>query len=89
MPRPKEVAMEQRRQSRRFFVHKRVRILFNEGKPPLDCLVFDLTNRGVGLQLPLNIYAPKWFELTFDNFRSRRQCRLAWQHNDKLGVWFS
>jgi hypothetical protein len=81
--------MEEKRRLPRHAVHKGARILFNQDKPPLDCIVFDLTSNGADLQLALNLHAPKWFELSFDNFRSRRHCRLAWQHNDKLGVCFS
>jgi hypothetical protein len=81
--------MEERRQFRRHRVHRRAKVLFHEDKPPLECIVFDLTNHGAGLKLALNLYAPKWFELSFDEFRSTRHCSLAWQNNDHLGVTFS
>ena len=80
--------MQERRQYPRCMVHKGARVLFHEDKPALDCIVFDLSNHGACIELSLNLYAPAWFELTFDNFRSRRQCRLAWQRNNKLGVCF-
>jgi hypothetical protein len=82
--------MKERRQFPRQKVLKGARVLFDAGKPVLNCIVLDLSNHGAGIQLApdLNIYAPMLFELTFDNFRSTRQCRLAWQHNDKLGVCF-
>ena len=80
--------MEERRLFPRQGVEKRARVLFHENKPPLDCILFDLTNQGAGLQLALNLTAPKWFELSFDNFRSSRYCCLAWQNGEKLGVYF-
>jgi PilZ domain len=80
--------MEERRQFPRYTVQKRARLLFSRDKPLLECTVFDLTSHGAGLQVALNLYAPKWFELSFDNFRSGRQCRLVWQQNDRLGVSF-
>lgn len=81
--------MEERRRFPRQAVHKKVKAFFDRDKPPLDCIVVDLTNHGASIQLALNLCVPKWFELSFDNFRSRRHCRLVWQHNDKLGVSFS
>lgn len=80
--------MNDRRRLPRLAVNKRARVLFNQEQPPLECIVFDLNNRGAGLQLALNVSAPKWFELSFDNFRSRRNCCLAWQNKDKLGARF-
>lgn len=80
--------MKERRQFPRQALQKAARVLFNENQPVLDCIVFDVSSRGAGIQLAPNQHAPELFELTFDNFRSRRQCRLVWQHNDKIGVCF-
>jgi hypothetical protein len=81
--------MEERRQLPRTRIHRKAKILLDKNIPPLDCTVTDLTNHGAGLKLALNLYAPKWFELSFDNFRSSRHCSLIWQDNDKIGVSFS
>ena len=81
--------MEDRRTSIRQVVHRKARVLFDEGKPPLDCIILDLTHNGACLQLALNIYIPKWFELSLDNFKSKRPCHLIWQRDDRLGVCFS
>jgi PilZ domain len=79
--------MHERRRFPRHAVHKRARVLF-EHEPPLDCVVFDLTSHGAGLCLTVPVSAPKCFELSFDGFRSRRFCRLAWQRDDRLGACF-
>jgi PilZ domain len=81
--------MKERRRFLRYAIQKRAKVHFSRDRPPLECTVFDLTSHGAGLQLALNLYAPKWFELSFDNFRSARQCQLVWQQNDRLGVSFS
>jgi hypothetical protein len=53
-----------------------------------SCGVTDITNVGAGIRtqdlpaLPLN------FELSFDNFRTVRKCRLIWHHGDFVGVAF-
>jgi len=81
--------MIEKRQFPRLAVLKSAKVLFHEDRPPLDCIVFDLSNHGAGIQVALKLYAPKWFVLSFDNFRSQRNCQLVWQRNDKLGVSFS
>jgi hypothetical protein len=53
-----------------------------------SCGVIDITNVGAGIRtqdlpaLPLN------FELSFDNFRTIRKCRLIWRNGDLVGVAF-
>ncbi len=53
-----------------------------------SCVVKDVTNVGAGIRtqglpvLPLN------FELSFDNFRTARKCRLIWRNGDFVGVAF-
>jgi hypothetical protein len=53
-----------------------------------SCGVTDITNVGAGIRtqdlpaLPLN------FELSFDNFRTVRKCRLIWRDGDFVGVAF-
>jgi hypothetical protein len=53
-----------------------------------SCGVTDITNLGAGIRtqdlpaLPLN------FELSFDNFRTVRKCRLTWRDGDFVGVAF-
>lgn len=79
---------EEKRRFPRQLVSKRTRVLLDQDRPPLDCIVFDLTNHGAGVKLALNKCASKRFELSFDNFRSRCHYHLAWQKNDKLGVFF-
>lgn len=52
------------------------------------CLVRDVTNVGAGIRtqdLPL---LPLHFELSFDNFRTARKCRLIWREGDYIGIAF-
>jgi hypothetical protein len=52
------------------------------------CAVTDITNVGACIctqdlpAMPLN------FELSFDNFRTTRNCRLIWRKHDFVGVAF-
>ena len=64
-------------------------LLFFSGQTGVrSCGVTDITNVGAGIRtqdlpaLPLN------FELSFDNFRTVRKCRLIWRDGDFVGVAF-
>jgi hypothetical protein len=53
-----------------------------------SCGLRDATNHGAGIRLNgLNI-VPLRFDLSFDNFRTIRMCRLVWRDNDFIGVAF-
>lgn len=52
------------------------------------CCVCNVTNDGAGIRLDgLNI-APSEFDLSFDNFRTVRRCRLIWRDGDFIGAKF-
>jgi hypothetical protein len=64
-------------------------LLFFTGQTGVrSCGVTDITNVGAGIRtqdlpaLPLN------FELSFDNFRTARSCRLIWRSGDFVGAAF-
>jgi hypothetical protein len=63
--------------------------LFLAGHPTVyTCWVRDVTNAGAGIQLNgLNI-VPSEFEISFDNFRTMRRCRLTWRDGDFIGAKF-
>ena len=50
--------------------------------------VRDVTNAGAQIRLNgLNVLPPN-FELSFDNFRTVRKCRLIWRRGDFIGIAF-
>jgi hypothetical protein len=52
------------------------------------CVVGNVTNQGVGLRLNgLNI-VPSAFDISLDNFRTTRRCRLIWRDSDFVGAAF-
>ena len=53
-----------------------------------SCGVMDITNRGARLRTQDLSVLPVNFELSFDNFRTIRGCRLIWRDGDFLGVAF-
>jgi hypothetical protein len=57
------------------------------GRPGLvSCSVHDVTNHGAGIRLNCPSALPIDFELSFDNFRTARNCHLVWRNGDFLGV---
>jgi hypothetical protein len=52
------------------------------------CNVTDVTNRGAGIRTHGLSVLPTSFDLTFDNFRTIRRCRLIWREGDFLGLAF-
>jgi hypothetical protein len=81
--------MEERRRLTRHVVNKPAKIGFDDQSSLIDCIVRDLSSSGACLQFPAPLQAPELFELSFDNFRSTRACRVAWRQPDRLGVCFA
>jgi len=80
--------MEERRRLQRNTVLKSAKIVFDSQSSLIDCIVYDLTSKGACLRLAHTMDAPESFEMSFDNFRSVRSCRVTWRQPDKLGVSF-
>lgn len=52
------------------------------------CFVKDVTNVGAGICTQDLPALPLDFELSFDNFRTSRKCRLIWRDGDFIGLAF-
>ena len=54
-----------------------------------SCSLRDIAERGAGIRLHRQIVLlPIEFELSEDNFRTVRRCRLVWRQTDFAGVAF-
>jgi hypothetical protein len=53
-----------------------------------SCLVRDVTNVGAGIRTQDLPIVPLNFDLSFDNFRTIRKCRLIWRASDFIGLAF-
>ena len=81
-------ALAERRSIGRTRISKSALLFFSTQRGVLACSVRDVTNVGAGLRLHgLSVY-PLNFEISFDNFRTSRKCRLAWTQGDFVGVAF-
>jgi len=64
-------------------------MLFYPGRPGVfSCSVRDVTNSGAGIRLEALDVLPVEFDLSFDNFRTVRRCRLIWRGGNFLGLAF-
>jgi hypothetical protein len=76
----------ERRSIARTKIDKGALIFFIEKVHP--CTVRDVTNAGAGIRVQNYQLMPIEFALSFDNFRTIRECRLIWRHGDFFGVLF-
>ena len=69
-------------------IEKGALLFFNGQLGVRACNVTDVTNRGAGTRTHDLSVLPTNFNLTFDNFRTIRRCRLIWREGDFLGLAF-
>jgi hypothetical protein len=64
-------------------------LLFFAGQTGVSsCCVRDVTNLGAGIRLEGLSVLPVDFDLSFDNFRTIRECRVIWRDGDFVGIAF-
>lgn len=78
----------ERRSIPRTSIQRDVLIFFAGQVGVLSCCVRDVTNVGAGIRLNNLRIVPLDFELSFDNFRTIRNCHLVWRNDDFAGVKF-
>ncbi len=78
----------ERRARGRTRIAKRASLFFDQKIGVSPCNVRDITNVGAGIRLHSLNVLPLIFELSFDNFRTVRICRLIWRQSEFLGVTF-
>ena len=76
----------ERRAIGRTLINRQALVFFTGQTGVHGCCVRDVTNHGAGIRLNgLNVL-PLGFDLSFDNFRTIRRCRLIWREGDFVGV---
>ncbi len=78
----------ERRSVGRTLINRGALLFFRGRDSVLSCCVRDVTNSGAGVRLEALNVLPAEFDLSFDNFRTVRQCRLIWREADFVGVTF-
>jgi hypothetical protein len=82
------IHMKERRSLDRTRVAKGALLFFSRQTGVRACCVTDITKSGAGIRTQDLAILPLNFQLSFDNFRTVRKCRIIWRDNDFLGVSF-
>jgi hypothetical protein len=80
---------DERRAVGRTMINRDVRMHYAGCDGIHACCVHDVTNLGAGIRLNDLKIVPFEFGISFDNFRTMRQCRLIWRNGDFVGVTFA
>jgi hypothetical protein len=78
----------ERRSIGRTKIAKGALLFFSTQSGVRTCFVKDVTNVGAGIRAQDLPALPLGFELSFDNFRTSRKCRLIWRDGDFIGLAF-
>lgn len=81
-------ARRERRSIGRTLINRNAPLFFRGQPGVFSCCVRDVTNSGAGIRLERLNVLPVEFDLSFDNFRTIRKCRLIWRDADCVGVTF-
>jgi hypothetical protein len=82
------IATNDRRSIGRTRIAKGALLFFGRRTGVRSCTITDVTDVGAGLRAQDIPILPLTFELSFDNFRTARYCRLIWRDGDFLGLAF-
>src|SRR6185369_9008471 len=80
--------MDERRREVRSRTLYSGKIVFNDRRSVIDCIVRNLSEAGACLQVDSTQGIPESFELVVDGEESSRRCRLAWLSDARAGIEF-
>jgi hypothetical protein len=80
--------MQDRRTATRTRVLRNAEIILNDRGTVVHCTLLDLNKLGARLSFGSTRSISEAFELTLDNARTRRKCRVIWRTGTQLGVSF-
>jgi len=80
--------MDDRRSVQRTRISRNAEIVLSPRPAKVQCTLQDVTNAGARLSVTGTDQLPDTFELTFDQGRSHRFCRVKWRNGNMLGVAF-
>jgi len=80
---------DDRRVIKRTRILRSAKIIVPRRSPVIHCTVQNINSGGACLKVANTYGVPQTFDLTFEHGRTRRNCRVVWRTNDKLGVAFT
>jgi hypothetical protein len=58
------------------------------GGDAFECTVRNLSDRGAALEVMTPLYIPDRFTLVLQSEQSKRECRIIWRKQKRIGVTF-
>jgi diguanylate cyclase (GGDEF)-like protein len=80
--------MQERRKATRTRSLRHGRILFNDRRSVIDCVIRNLSNLGACLEVANVVGVPPAFDLQIDHEAASRQCAAIWYGENRIGVEF-
>jgi hypothetical protein len=80
--------MQERRHSSRTRTLRAARILFNNKRSVVDCMVRNISARGACLLVANVVGIPSTFDLMIDGESASRPCTMVWHASNRLGIEF-
>jgi hypothetical protein len=80
---------EERRNIARHRTFLQGRVLFNNRRSSVDCIIRELTDEGARLSFNDPVGVPHAFELYIPNRDQTFRAEIAWNHGDEMGVTFA
>jgi hypothetical protein len=80
--------MQERRKAMRTRSLLHGRILFNDRRSVIDCVIRNLSNLGASLEVANVVGIPPAFDLKIDHEAERRRCVAIWYGENRIGVEF-
>jgi PilZ domain len=81
--------MQERRHGQRLRTLRAGKILFNNKRSVVDCMVRNLSRHGACLMVASVVGIPPAFELLIEGEPASRACNIVWHAPNKIGIEFS
>src|SRR5581483_5245966 len=80
--------MEERRREQRFRALRCGKIVYDNGRSAIDCLIRNVSDGGACLQVNATAGLPIAFELAIDGEEKGRTCDVIWMSESRVGIEF-
>jgi hypothetical protein len=81
--------MQERRHKPRLRTLRAGKILFNNKRSVIDCMVRNVSTNGACLMVASVVGIPSGFDLLIEGESASRPCNMIWHAPNKIGVEFS
>jgi hypothetical protein len=81
--------MQERRHSQRARTLRACKIVFNNKRSVIDCMVRNTSRSGACLLVPSVAGIPSAFDLLIEGEAGSRPCKAVWHAQNRIGIEFS